>query len=818
MRLKWVAILLLMCGAASGFIARIFPLKEILDASTNVLVGRIETVDGGKKTAVALIDRAVKGKQEFKRVRMNLGVAPKAHVQYLLARLKPGGPCIVFYKREGKNLASCVHAGDTWFQLFATEEGSRDRLWWRMSHLEVYLGRTYDGSTPNLVKLVDDVLAGRVKPPPPDPKVPKLDPEKALAAAARTRPSPRPPSPQSPKPQPKPAPPTPRAPVDGLEALDGWTVDDSWSRPGKLTVRSAKGRGKVMEVACEGEAGRKLAVAILHHMDVSKATRMELHVANNSRAPLKVSVAFGAAPDWRMHEAPAATVSPSSDPRALSFRLDRAHFKSESSGWKHTQKFPNEGRFDKMMVIVDGLPGKGNVAFDSLRFSHGGFRPAGVFAHGGGEVRGIAWTDVNGDERVDACVSVQKGNLLLVNQGDGSFREQSADFGLKVGSRAASWADYNGDGHPDLLTHNFRLFTNVGGRLRDDSKLIRAPKGRNPEGAGWIDYNGDGRPDVLITNGEHGIRLYENTGKPPAWFRDVSDKAGLGPKGIGVGNGDFVAFADLNTDGYTDFFYNLGKGVLARNNGDGKFLADTRSGIELPGGAGPKRGLAFADFDLDDDLDVFVPGPGRPRLYRNNNDGTFTDVLQAAGDLAGERDASFSAAWGDVNNDGAPDLFVCHTSTASQLYLGDGRGKFTDVTEQVRPGGFPSCFAASFADVDADGDLDLLMNLKDRAVLAVNELDIAEGRAALVVDVQAAKGVTGAVVRVLDDAGRPLGIRELTGAESCGGQTSPVAHFGVKRGGTVKVSVGLSDGRLAQKRVSVDRRVTRISLRERDFK
>ena len=168
-------------------------------------------------------------------------------------------------------------------------------------------------------------------------------------------------------------------------------------------MESVKGRGKVMEVACEGKAGRKLALAILHHMDVSKATRMEVSVANRSRAALKVSVAFGAAPDWQMHETRPVTVPPSSDPRVLSFRLNRAHFKSEASGWKHTLKLPNEGRFDKMMILVDGLPGKGKVAFDNLRFSHGGFRPAAAFAHGGGEVRGIAWTDVNGDEMLDAC-------------------------------------------------------------------------------------------------------------------------------------------------------------------------------------------------------------------------------------------------------------------------------------------------------------------------------------------------------------------------------------------------------------------------------
>ena len=808
MRLKWVPVLLVMCGAATGFIQRLFPLKEVLDQSTHVLVGRMETVDVGKRTAVAVFDRTLKGKREFQRIRMNLGVAPKAHFQYLLARLKPGSPCIIFYKREKQSLASCVHAGDTWFQLFATDEGQGDKLWWRMSHLEIYLPRTYDGTTARLVKLVEDVLAGRVKPPPPNPKAPKLNPGGGRTPERTTPPDRRPPA----------AVPKPPETLDGLEALAGWTVDESWSRPGKLTVTSDGRRGKVIQVACDGAAGKKLALAVLHHMDVSTATRIDLRVGNASTVPVKVSVAFGAAPDWQMHETPSRVVPPSMESHPVTFRLDRSHFKSEGSAWKHTAALPNNGRFDKMMILVDGLPAKGTVTFDGLRFTRGGFGRTVSFAHRGGEVRGIAWADVNGDDMPDACVCVQKGNLLLVNQGDGTFRDQSADFGLRLGSRAASWADYNGDGHVDLLTHDFRLFTNVGGRLRDDSKLIAAPKNRNPEGAGWIDYNGDGRPDVLITNGQYGIRLYENTGRAPGWFRDVSDAAGLGRKGIGTGNGDFVAFADVNADGCTDFFYNLGKGVLARSDGEGEFVADSRSGIVLTGGENDKRGLAFADFDLDGDLDVFVPGPGRPGLYRNTGDGKFSDVLDTAGDLARERRASSAAAWGDVNNDGTPDLFVCHPDAASRLYLGDGRGKFSDVTTRVRPGGFPACVAASFADVDADGDLDLVMNQKDRTSVVLNDLDIAEGRSALLVDVQAAKGVTGAVVRVMDDAGRPVGLRELTGAEGCGGQPAPVAHFGVKRGGTVKLSVGLSDGRFAERRVSVDRRVVRIGLREKDFK
>jgi VCBS repeat protein len=447
----------------------------------------------------------------------------------------------------------------------------------------------------------------------------------------------------------------------------------------------------------------------------------------------------------------------------------------------------------------------------------GGFGRQTTFRHNGGsEVRGISWVDVNGDDRLDICLSRRGGNVLLVNGGD-HWTDMARKLGLSRGSRATSWCDYNGDGHPDLLTSNFQLFTNVGGKLRDDSKLLPTPKGRNPEGAGWIDYNGDGRPDVLITNGEHGIMLYENTGKAGAWFRDVSNAAGLGRKGLGRGNGDFAVCFDYDGDGYTDLLYNLGDGVLARNLGNGRFTLDTKSGIRLPQGSQYKRGVAVADYDNDGDLDLFVPGPTKPRLYRNNNDGTFSDVFARCGDPVKEVDPCFAAAWGDVNADGYLDLFVCHTHGSSRLYLGDGKGRFTDISDQAGVRKLTPAYAASFADTDGDGDLDLVVNLPDRVVVALNDMTPAKGRRGLNVRIHARKGLVGAVVRVNDAEGRLLGMRELRGIESCGGQAAPIAHFGLPEGAPCRITVCLSDGRVAQKTVKVDPKSPTLAIDEAAF-
>ena len=106
------------------------------------------------------------------------------------------------------------------------------------------------------------------------------------------------------------------------------------------------------------------------------------------------------------------------------------------------------------------------------------------------------------------------GSPLLQNGGE-SLTEISLP-GLTTGCRAAVWADYNGDGKPDLLLATPtgpKLYTNLGGNVfRDDSHLLPREPGYNLTAAAWIDYDGDGRPDILLGNGFHGLRLYRNKG------------------------------------------------------------------------------------------------------------------------------------------------------------------------------------------------------------------------------------------------------------------------------------------------------------------
>lgn len=796
------AAFLLAAGLAQAYIERLYSLKEVMDESSHIYVGRIERIDEKRRFILGKVERALKGKADFGVVKMNIGVGPKDHGDYIFSALREGQPFIIYAKRNNRDIASCVHAGDIWFQLFATAEPKLDETWWRMTHVEILMGRTFNGPTADLIRITGDVAAGRATPPRPDPSVPKVDVRKLKRPVAVV---------QAP-------PPPPPEPVDGLEAINGWVAESGWARSATLAVENAQGRGTLLRARCEGADAKKLAVSLIHHVDLSGFTQFGALVDNPGDRPVEVAAAFGAAPTWAMFEAPPVTVPPKARGAVVRFSITTPYFKSEGSKWEHTQPVPNSGRVDKVMLLVDGLPAKGSVTFDRIGpLKGGGFRLLAEFRRpAGGEPRGLAWADVNANGWLDLLAVSSQGNVLLVNEG-GAFSDQSAPFGLAAGARAAAWADYSGDGRPDLLTHAFRLFTQASVPFRDDSKLLPAPKARNPEGIGWIDYNGDGLPDALISNGEHGICLFENTGKGPNWFRDVSEQAGLGPRGIGVGNGDYIAFADYDGDGYTDFLYNLGTGVLARNDGGKRFVLDSRSGIKFQTSNEHKIGVVFADYDGDGDLDLFVPGPGKPHLYRNNNDGTFTDVLTSAGDLAKIAEPTLAAAWGDANNDGHLDLFVCFAKAPGRLYLGDGKDGFRDVTAAMGLDKQAPAFAASFADFDNDGDLDLALSQDGRVTLLANDLDRAPGRAHLVVRVLARRGLVGAVARVADAQGRPLGLRELGGAESLGGQAPPVAHFALPLG-KCQLSLCLSDGRMAQKTLTIPPTGLKLALGEEDFR
>jgi hypothetical protein len=235
-------------------------------------------------------------------------------------------------------------------------------------------------------------------------------------------------------------------------------------------------------------------------------------------------------------------------------------------------------------------------------------------------------------------------------------------------------------------------------------------------GVALIDYDRDGWPDIYFTNAQsvemalQGKKsrsaLYHNN--HDGTFTDVTDKAGVGYPCWAMG----ASVGDYNNDGWPDLLVTCFGGViLYRNNGDGTFTDVTKS-AGLSADIGWATGAAFGDYDGDGRPDLFVShyvdyhlndlpafgslksckylgvdvqcGPrglkGAPdNLYRNNGDGTFTDVTGKSG--VGDPDHRFglTAIWTDFDNDGKLDLFVTNDGQANYLYQGNGAGKFVDV-------------------------------------------------------------------------------------------------------------------------------------------
>jgi hypothetical protein len=241
----------------------------------------------------------------------------------------------------------------------------------------------------------------------------------------------------------------------------------------------------------------------------------------------------------------------------------------------------------------------------------------------------------------------------------------------------------------------------------------------NGSGICWFDYNNDGLLDLYVVNGgtledlnaernggrsSHHNYLYRNNGD--GTFTDVTEKAGVGAFRWGTG----CAAADYNNDGFTDLFLsNIGESNLFRNNGDGTFT-DVAKSAGVSGGFQWHTGAAFADYDRDGHLDLYVSGyldlpqmfetqrqcpwrgmqvfcgpgglKGAPdRLYHNNGDGTFSDVTRQAG--VEDRDLLYglTATFEDFDNDGWPDLFVANDRGRNYLYHNLGNGKFEETGE-----------------------------------------------------------------------------------------------------------------------------------------
>ena len=389
--------------------------------------------------------------------------------------------------------------------------------------------------------------------------------------------------------------------------------------------------------------------------------------------------------------------------------------------------------------------------------------------------RGVAWGDYDGDGYDDLYVTNNGANHLFRNNSGSSFSEVALLAGVDDANNGASggWGDYDNDGDPDLLVANISggslLLQNQGSGSFTNIGVLDLEE---TWGMAWGDCDADGLLDAfLCTHGQESMtRLYRQTA--PGDFEDVAASAGVAY----VGNASRAGWADYDDDGDLDLYLTIDDGPdrLYRNLGDGTFEDITPAAGTDNDRSGTSA--AWGDYDNDSDLDLFVANyTGPDRLYRNNNDGSFTDV---AGDAGVADDGEGTAAtWGDCDNDGDLDLYLS-TTGANRLFANQGDGTFSEITLGAGVSDTSYGMGAAWCDYDRDGDLDLYLgNWGVPNRLFRNETAESYWLQVVLVGVRSNRSAIGA--RVTAAAGALSQTREVGGGQGMFSQNSLVLHFGL---------------------------------------
>ena len=155
--------LLITASPTEAFIVRHYTLQEVLAQCSNIVFGTVASVNSKRMTAKVKVEENVKGRSDFQEIKINLSTGQGNFPQQMIKKFKVGRPIIIFYQREGRRIPSLGHIDGTWFQTFAQDRSDKSRVWWNFTHIEIYMHRTYKGSTPDFQKLLRDTFAGKTK-------------------------------------------------------------------------------------------------------------------------------------------------------------------------------------------------------------------------------------------------------------------------------------------------------------------------------------------------------------------------------------------------------------------------------------------------------------------------------------------------------------------------------------------------------------------------------------------------------------------------------------------------------------------------------
>ena len=434
---------------------------------------------------------------------------------------------------------------------------------------------------------------------------------------------------------------------------------------------------------------------------------------------------------------------------------------------------------------------------------------------------------------------------LYRNRRDGTFEDVTAKSGIvQTGwGQAACSGDYDNDGADDLFVTSWgqnHLYRNRGDGTFEDVTIgagLQTKKARWGAGCAFLDYDRDGRLDLFAANyidfdlasapvpesglcrykglpvacGPPGLTggknvLYRNAGDGK--FEDVSERSGItranGTYGLGVSTLDF------NDDGWVDLYVanDSNPSALYVNNKDGTFKdVGIEAGCAYSQDGKPQAGMGVAvgDYDRNGTVDLFKTNfaGDTSTLYANGGKGFCEDRTFSAGIGLNTRWLGWGVAFVDLDNDGWLDVFIVNGHVYPEVerikteagykqrkvvYRNLGNGRFEDVSERLGPPVTTPAAGrgAAFADLDNDGDIDVVVNNINAApdLFRLDSPPDAQWLTLKLVGTRSNRSAIGARVRLIGSGGAQ--VQEVRGGGSYYSQNDPRVHFGLGRSATIE--------------------------------
>ncbi len=300
-----------------------------------------------------------------------------------------------------------------------------------------------------------------------------------------------------------------------------------------------------------------------------------------------------------------------------------------------------------------------------------------------------------------------------------NFSNEASEIGINVVcgntlfGNGITFFDYDNDGWDDITIASaqgdpIRFMKNINGNFVNQILNIAENNWRNKQ-VNWVDIDNDGDNDLFITSDTSSNRLYENTGN--MIMQDITVASGM-LTDVLVTYG--ASWGDYNNDGFLDAFLSNRDtsipNVLYKNNGNNTFtIANIEAGLI------PLEALsfcsAFFDYNNDGYQDIYIANDKIEHsntLYKNNGDGTFTDVSAITGtDISID---AMSVTISDFNADGWMDIYVSNDVIGNVFLKNNSDGTFTDVAQSSQTTANTVAWGAVFLDADNDSDLDLYVS------------------------------------------------------------------------------------------------------------